>query len=79
MRVIGLTGGIGSGKSTVARFLAELGAVVIDVDKTGHELLRSDTPVRRKVIATFGAQILDANCEIDRQKLGDIVFHNPEL
>ena len=78
MRVIGLTGGIGSGKSTVARFLAELGAVVIDVDKTGHELLRSDAPVRRKVIATFGTQILDASGEIDRQKLGDIVFHNPE-
>jgi len=78
MRVIGLTGGIGSGKSTVARFLAELGAIVIDVDKTGHELLNSDTPVRRKVIATFGEQILDANGEIDRHKLGDIVFHNPE-
>lgn len=78
MRVIGLTGGIGSGKSTVARFLAELGAVVIDADKTGHELLRSDTPVRREVIAAFGEQILDANGEIDRHQLGDIVFDNPE-
>jgi dephospho-CoA kinase len=78
MRVIGITGGIGSGKSTVASFLAELGAVVIDADKTGHELLRSDTPVRREVIAAFGEQILDANGEIDRHKLGDIVFDNPE-
>ena len=78
MRVIGLTGGIGSGKSTVARFLAELGTVVIDVDKTGHELLKSDTSVRRKVIAAFGTQILDSSSEIDRQKLGDIVFHNPK-
>ncbi|MEJ2047817.1 MAG: dephospho-CoA kinase, partial [Dehalococcoidia bacterium] len=42
MRIIGLTGGIGSGKSTVAQFLKELGAVVIDADKVGHEVLRSD-------------------------------------
>ena len=78
MKVIGLTGGIGSGKSTVAGFLAELGAVVIDADKVGHEAFKPDTELWREVVAAFGSQILTPNGDIDRKKLGDVVFENPD-
>ncbi|MCD5401633.1 dephospho-CoA kinase, partial [candidate division NPL-UPA2 bacterium] len=54
MKVIGLTGGIGSGKSTVSRFLAELGAVIINADRLGHEAYKPDTELWREVVATFG-------------------------
>ncbi len=74
MRVIGLTGGIGSGKSTVSQFLAELGAVIIDTDKVGHEILKSDAELWQKVVAAFGTRILTPNGDIDRKKLGEIVF-----
>jgi dephospho-CoA kinase len=77
MKVIGLSGGIGSGKSTVSRFLEELGAVVIDTDKVGHELFKPDTDAWREVVAAFGRQILTPQGEIDRGKLGEIVFANP--
>jgi len=78
MKVIGLTGGIGSGKSTVSRFLKELGAVIIDADKVGHEAFKPDTEAWREVGAAFGRQILTPSGEIDRNKLGEIVFANPE-
>lgn len=78
MKVIGVTGGIGSGKSTVAQFLTEMGAVVLDADKIGHELLKSNNEVRQQLVATFGEQILDPDSDIDRKKLGRIVFDNPE-
>ncbi len=78
MKVIGLTGGIGSGKSTVSRFLAELGAVIIDADKVGHEAFKPDTEGWREVAAAFGRQILAADGKIDRKKLGEIVFGNPD-
>jgi dephospho-CoA kinase len=78
MKVIGLTGGIGSGKSTVASFLDELGATIIDVDKLWHEALKSDTELRQEIVAAFGSEILTPGREIDRPKLGQIVFGNPE-
>jgi len=78
MKVIGLTGGIGSGKSTVSRFLAELGVVVINTDKVGHKLFKPDTEAWREVVAVFGRQILTRQGEVDRDKLGKIVFGNPE-
>ena len=78
MKVIGLTGGIGSGKSTVSQFLAELGAVIIDADKVGHDAFKPDTEVWREVVATFGRQILTPNGDIDRGKLSEIAFGNPE-
>ena len=78
MKVIGLTGGIGSGKSTVSRFLAELGAVILDADKVGHEALKPDTEIWRQVVATFGRQILTTGGDIDREQLGEMVFDNPE-
>jgi len=78
MKVIGLTGGIASGKSTVSRFLKELGAVVIDADRTGHEILRSDAEVRRELVAAFGQQILTPGGSVSRRRLGEMVFGNPE-
>jgi len=78
MKVIGLTGGIGSGKSTVSQFLAELGAVIVDADRVGHEAFKPDTDVWREVVAAFGRQILTTNGDIDREKLGETVFANPE-
>jgi len=79
MKVIGLTGGIGSGKSTVAGFMAELGAVVIDADKVGHEAFKPGTELWREVVAAVGTEVLKSNGEIDRNKLGQIVFGNPKL
>lgn len=78
MKVIGLTGGIGSGKSTVSRFLTELGAVILNADKVGHEALKPDTEIWRQVVAAFGRQIVTPDGNIDRKKLGDIVFGNTE-
>jgi dephospho-CoA kinase len=77
-RVIGLTGGIGSGKSTVSRFLADLGAVIIDADKIGHEVYRPDTETWRQLVKTFGRGILSADNTMDRKKLGAIVFGNKQ-
>jgi dephospho-CoA kinase len=76
MKIIGLTGGIGSGKSTVAKNLADLGAAVIDLDKVGHEVLKSGSQTFIKVVGEFGKDILDARGEIDRHKLGELVFKN---
>jgi len=78
MKVIGLTGGISSGKSTVSQFLAELGAVIIDADKVGHETLKTDSEAWRQVVAAFGEQIVATNGQINRERLGEIVFSNPE-
>ena len=78
MKVIGLTGGIGSGKSTVSQFLAELGAVIVDTDKVGHEAFKPDTELWRQVVAAFGRQILTPDGDIDREKLGEVVFGNSE-
>lgn len=76
MKVIGLTGGIGSGKSTVSQFLAELGAVIIDADKVGHEAFKPETEIWREVVAAFGKQIVTPDDTINREKLGTIVFGN---
>jgi dephospho-CoA kinase len=75
--VIGLTGGIGSGKSTVARLLADLGAAHIDADQVGHEAFKSGTPAYRDVVEAFGTGILTPTGEVDRKKLGQIVFDDP--
>ena len=78
MIVVGLTGGIASGKSTVARMLSELGAVVIDADKVGHDAFSPHTEAWRKVVAAFGKGILGQNEEIDRSKLAQLVFDDPK-
>ncbi len=74
MRVIGLTGGIASGKSTVSRFLAEMGAIIINADEVAHEALKSDIELQQEIVADFGDQILTAEGRIDRERLGEIVF-----
>jgi dephospho-CoA kinase len=76
--VIGLTGGIGSGKSTISRYLEEFGAGVIDADKVGHEVLKNGTPAWKDVTEQFGEGVLGADGEIDRKALGQVVFGNAE-
>lgn len=76
MIVIGLTGGILSGKSTVARMLEQLGAYVIDADKVGHECYKPHTEGWDKVVAAFGRDILGTGDEIDRAKLSQVVFED---
>jgi len=78
MKVIGLTGGIGSGKSTVSQLLHELGAVVLDADKVGHEAYQPNTETWLEVVSAFGRQILTSSGEIDRRVLSQIVFSDPE-
>ena len=77
LRTIGLTGGIGSGKSTVAAMLADLGAVVINADAVGHDVYLPHTDGWRQVTAAFGAAIVRADHTIDRPALGAIVFADP--
>ena len=76
--VIGLTGNIATGKSSVARMLACLGAHVIDADKVAHQVMRAGTPAHAAIVAEFGPDIVQQDGEIDRGKLGAIVFANPE-
>ena len=78
MRVIGLTGGIGSGKSTVSQYMAELGAEVIDADKVAHEVFEPNSEGWKEVVDYFGEKVLKSTGEIDRKRLGEIVFNNPE-
>lgn len=77
MITIGLTGNLGSGKTTVARIFAKLGAVVIDADAIVHEQLKSTGKAFAKVVHAFGKNII-SNGEIDRRKLADIVFRDPK-
>jgi dephospho-CoA kinase len=76
--LIGLTGGIGSGKSTVSSLLAERGAIVIDADAITREVQQPGGPVLAAMVDRFGARILGAGGALDRQAVADIVFHDPE-
>lgn len=75
--LIGLTGNISTGKSTVARMLAEMGAEVIDADRVAHEVMRAGTPAHACIVEAFGPQVLAPGGEIDRARLGAIVFADP--
>ena len=77
MRRIGLTGGIGSGKSTVASLFAELGAVVIDADAIAREVVAVGSEGLRALVEAFGAGILATDGSLNRQRLADIVFADP--
>lgn len=74
MLLVGLTGGIGSGKSTVSRLLADRGAIVIDADAVYHELIRAGAAGFDAVVARFGPGIVGDDGEIDRARLAEIVF-----
>jgi len=78
MRVIGITGGIGSGKSTVSRVLIDLGAKVIDADVIAREIVLKGELALEEVVKHFGSDILNSEGELDRKKLANIVFTNKE-
>jgi dephospho-CoA kinase len=74
--IVGLSGGIGSGKSTVARELAALGAVVIDADAIVHELQAPGAPLLLEIAQAFGRHLIGADGSLDRAALGDLVFRD---
>lgn len=74
--ILGLAGGIGSGKSTVARLMGTLGGYVIDADAIAREALQRPE-VRRELVEWWGAEVLDAEGRVDRKRLADRVFHDP--
>jgi dephospho-CoA kinase len=78
VRVIGLTGGIGAGKSEVAATLGRLGAAVLDADQEGHDAYAPGTLGWRRITELFGPEMLTETGEIDRRELGQLVFSNPQ-
>jgi dephospho-CoA kinase len=78
MKIIGLTGGIASGKSTVSRALRELGAIIIDADEVAHAIIEPGKPAWKDIVEHFGLGVLNPDQTIDREKLGAIVFNDPE-
>ena len=76
MFVIGVTGGVGTGKSTVARMFERLGAVVLDADAIVHELMEPKRPAWREIVRAFGAKVLNTDGTINRAKLAAIVFRD---
>ncbi|MFF9212235.1 MULTISPECIES: dephospho-CoA kinase [unclassified Streptomyces] len=77
MLTVGLTGGIGAGKSEVSRLLVECGAVLIDADRIAREVVEPGTPGLAAVVETFGPEVLAPDGRLDRPKLGSIVFADP--
>ena len=77
MKVIGLTGGVGTGKSIVAGMFHDLGAAVLDADRIAHSLMEPRTAVWRKIRTKFGKGIFTRAGRIDRRQLGSVVFHTP--
>ena len=78
MKVIGLTGGTGSGKSVVSKSLAAQGSVIVDADKIAHDIILKGEPAYHEIIEYYGTGILDAEGNIIRKKLGEIVFNDKE-
>ncbi len=77
MIVVGLTGGIATGKSTVAGIFLEAGARLIDADRIAREVVRKGSPAHREIVAHFGTGVLLDDGEIDRKRLAAIIFNNP--
>lgn len=77
MRVMGLTGGIASGKSTVASILSEFGATIIDADKVAREVVEPGQPAWHDIRKAFGDDILLVDGSLNRQRLGEIIFNDP--
>ena len=78
MLLVGLTGGIGAGKSTVAALLAERGAVVLDADQVAREVVEPDQPAFAALVEQFGPSIVGADGQLDRQALANVAFATPE-
>ncbi|MDI3423329.1 dephospho-CoA kinase [Streptomyces luteolus] len=78
MLKVGLTGGIGAGKSEVSRLLASYGAVLIDADRIAREVVERGTPGLRAVVEAFGPEVLAADGSLDRPRLGAVVFADPD-
>ena len=78
MKLIGLTGGIASGKSTVAAILRRLGAAVVNADELSREVVQPGTPGWEEIVEIFGPEVLQPDRALDRQKLRKIVFNAPE-
>jgi dephospho-CoA kinase len=76
--IIGLTGNIGVGKSTVTGMLAELGAFIIDADRVAHQVMEPGQPAYTEIVAVFGPEIAPNGAPVDRFRLGQIVFAEPE-
>lgn len=76
MKIMGLTGGIASGKSTVSQYLAQKGIPIIDADLVAREVVTPDKPLLAKLVAHFGSKILLPTGELNRRKLGTIVFND---
>ncbi len=76
--LVGLTGGIGSGKSLAAKFFEELGARLIDADQLCRDLVRSGQPALNEIVSFFGELILNSTGNLDREKLAEIIFQDPE-
>jgi dephospho-CoA kinase len=76
--IAGLTGGIASGKSTISRFLSDAGAHVVDADKIAREVVKPGTPGYDAIVAFFGRAMLLPDGDIDRKRLGEIIFNQPD-
>ena len=74
--IVGITGGIACGKTTVSELLAEKGAIPINADEIGHQLLKADSPVIGELVDAFGQEILEESGDVSRKKLGAIVFND---
>lgn len=77
MKLIGLTGGIASGKSTVAKILARLGAAIVDADALAREVVEPEQDAWREIVKIFGPEVLQPDRTLDRQKLRAIIFNDP--
>jgi dephospho-CoA kinase len=78
MILVGLTGGVATGKSTVAKMFKQCGAIVIDADELAHEVVKPGKPAWREIVASFGKTVLNQDRSLNRQALGSIVFRNPK-
>ena len=78
MKIAGLTGGIGSGKSTVDRLLEARGARVVDADAVAREVVRPGLPAWREIVAAFGESVLNPDQTLNREALAAVVFNSPE-
>jgi dephospho-CoA kinase len=78
VKLVGLTGGIASGKSAVAKILAQLGAAIVDADVLSREVVAPGHEGWKEIVATFGSGVLQADQTLDRQKLRTLIFNNPD-